>query len=165
MRQFFQFTINLYIILAKNLNVKQLAKKSAMVPFYGITALLMSICGFGIYSLAMQSLINKVASFLIGFISFPANINSRAYSFTLILHLISQGRSISANLFLNIYNKQSLKIFTGLLMGDYELGLITGAQRIVDIAVSLLGTTISRSFLPIFSAAQRKKLDIRKFIL
>ena len=148
-------------LLRRNLDVKRLAKKSALVSFFaGITGLLMSICGFGIYSLAMQSLINNIAAFLIGFFSFPAKIDFGAFSFSLILHLIAKGRAISADLFLGLYNKQSLKIFTGLLMGDYELGLITGAQRIVDIAVSLLGTTMSRSFLPIFSAAQRKRLDI-----
>ena len=149
-------------ILQRNFDFKKLAIRSLLATFVsGIAGAIMAFWGFGVWSLVVQQLTNRVMNVLVLW-----QTSSWRPSWNVVLadfkELSAFGVNVMGVNILKFFNQRSDDFLIGMFLGTTALGYYTVAYRLLRLMVNVLTNTTVSVALPAFSRIQNEPQRLRK---
>lgn len=152
--------------MQKQLRFKELSKRSIIAALAGtIVAIIMALCGCGVWSLVVSHLVAVVASvaLLWRMSSWRPTLE---FSWGSLKELFSFGGLVALSSFVETLYGNLLSLILGKWYSPSDLGYYTQAKKLEQIPTGSLGTIVGAVSLPVFSSLQdspKKLLDgVRK---
>lgn len=149
-------------ILQRNFDFKKLALRSLLATFVsGVAGVIMAFLGFGVWSLVVQQLTNRVMNVLVLWrtSSWRPSWNFSVADFK---ELFSFGINVMGVNILKFFNQRSDDFLIGMFLGTTALGYYTIAYRLLRLMVNVLTNTTVSVALPAFSRIQNEPDRLRK---
>lgn len=149
-------------ILQRNFDFKKLALRSLLATFVsGIAGVIMAFWGFGVWSLVVQQLTNRVMNVLVLWRTSSWR-PSWHVSLADFKELSAFGVNVMGVNVLKFFNQRSDDFLIGMFLGTTALGYYTVAYRLLRLMVNILTNTTVSVALPAFSRIQNEPERLRK---
>lgn len=143
--------------LRRDLDMKSLAIRT-LVPnlLAGSLALPLALAGFGTVALVTQAVLGAVFSLIAAVLLTGCPIRMQ-FDRVAAKDMLTFSIPVMKSDFLLILNMESPKLFIGLLLGTYSLGIYSMAARLLNMLLMVLGTTMSSVAFPLLSHVHRNE--------
>lgn len=141
--------------MRRELRMDVLAKRTLAANLIsGCIAVPLALAGYGVYAIVAQYVLGSILSliFILAYGGYPVRLTLDR---TIAEEMLRFGTPIAATDILHQYNGESPKLFVGLFLGPEALGMMTVALRIMHLLINFVGTTVTRTAIPILAEINR----------
>lgn len=153
-------TLLLTSTLRRDLKMKALARRTIFANILsGLIATPYIIAGFGVMGLVIQTVVGALITLLLTIRIMDWRIRP-AFDAKKIKEIILFGLPVTGADLLTHYNRESPKIFVGMILGVEALGIMSMAVRLMNLIMNVVGTALTRVILPVIAKVRRVGGDV-----
>ncbi|WP_333828983.1 lipopolysaccharide biosynthesis protein [Pararhodobacter sp.] len=146
-------------LLRRELNMKAIARRTLLAnALSGLIAMPFILNGYGAWGLVVQSVGGAALTLILTvmLVGWPVK---AVFDTGVAREMLRFGAPVTGADLLTYYNRESPKLFVGLMLGVEALGLFAMAMRVMNLLLQVLGVTLTKVTLPVMSQVNRATPD------